>query len=290
MKVIAVQEKRISFDELWKGLATDKEYGPGCEELLNKSLARHELTMQDFCDPATTLECHNKLIRIWLGYEGLPFYFPGKKQHVRFALDGITPQTFLEEIDCCQKIGVSWLDLAHFLFLQDLPLPAPDVKDKTIWFHGHHASTEFCSLNSDPYSLVDDELWDLLMEKKELEYRITTWAGQNADKPSELKIKEETLEELNSQLEKIITKIDAGSSCKSLKQQKLRPNQKHRKDARQAAKKLWHKNNDITIAAMVHHDDIVKACEGKNYKDRTLRTWINDLCPNRNPGRRPKKR
>ncbi len=218
--MIAMQDRRISFDDLCLGLAMDKEYGPGCEKLLNKTLARHDLSRKDFRGPVTTLFCHNYLVRIWLGYEELPFYYCGKEQPVRFDLDNITPRTFLEEIDCCQNIEVRRLDLAHFLFLQDLPLPAPDVKDKTIWFHGQDASTEFYSLNSDPYGSVDEELWDLLMEKKELEEQKLTWTGLNADKPSEKKIQEEKLEEIDRKLEKINAKINADSSCKSQGQTK----------------------------------------------------------------------
>ncbi len=288
--MIAMQDRRISFDDLCLGLAKDREYGTGCEELLNKTLARHGLTTKNFPGPVNTLFCHNHLVRIWLGYEELPFYYCGKEQPVRFDLDNITPRTFLEEIEL-PEIEVRRLDLAHFLFMQDLPLPAPDVKDKTIWFHGQDASTEFYSLNSDPYGSVDEELWDLLMEKKELEEQKLTWTGLNADKPSEKKIQEEKLEEIDRKLEKINAKIDAGSSGNGqIEPKKLLPCQRHRKAVQDIAEKIWSKEPDLTIVDMSKRSEIIHACEKKIYSERTLRKWMKELCPNRNPGRRPKKK
>ena len=288
--MIAMQDRRISFDDLWLGLAMDKEYGPGCEELLNKTLARHGLTTKNFPGPVNSLGCHNNLVRIWLGYEGLPFYCCGEEQPVRFDLDNITPRTFLEENEL-PEIEVRRLDLAHFLLRQDLPLPAPDVKDKTFWFHGEYASTESCSLNSDPYSSVDEKVWGWLMEKMELEEQKITWTGLNADKPSEKKIQEEELEKIDRQLEKINAKIDAGSSGNGqIEPKKLLPCQRHRKAVQDIAEKIWSKEPGLTIVDMSKRSEIIHACEKETYSERTLRKWIKDFCPNRDPGRRPKKR
>jgi hypothetical protein len=71
--------------------------------------------------------------------------------------------------------------------------------------------------------------------------------------------------------------------------QKLRPNQKHKIECRKVAKKIWDENPSITIADMILSDEISNVCEGKVYAEKTLHNWIKDLCPNRSPGRRPKK-
>jgi len=68
---------------------------------------------------------------------------------------------------------------------------------------------------------------------------------------------------------------------------KLRPSQRHRLACRKVAEGIWEIQPEITIADMIIRDEIVAACEGKIYAERTIRNWINDLCPNRSPGRRP---
>lgn len=70
---------------------------------------------------------------------------------------------------------------------------------------------------------------------------------------------------------------------------KLRPNQKHRIACIKIAKELWGKDRSITIADMAFRDEFIKACDGKTYTENTIRNWIKDECPNRRPGRRPKK-
>ena len=73
------------------------------------------------------------------------------------------------------------------------------------------------------------------------------------------------------------------------KQRKLRPDQRHKIECRKVAEKLWNENKDITIQDMIFSDEINNVFEGKSYSEKTIRNWINDLCPNRKPGRRPKK-
>jgi hypothetical protein len=67
--------------------------------------------------------------------------------------------------------------------------------------------------------------------------------------------------------------------------------QRHRLECRKVAAKLWEKDRLITIADMVLRDEIniVFAGRKKFYTEDTIRNWIKDLCPNRKPGRRPKK-
>jgi hypothetical protein len=70
---------------------------------------------------------------------------------------------------------------------------------------------------------------------------------------------------------------------------KLSPVQRHKIECRRIAAELWNKDPSITIADMVHKDEINLVSDPKNYNGKTLRNWIKDLCPDRTPGRRPKK-
>jgi hypothetical protein len=74
-----------------------------------------------------------------------------------------------------------------------------------------------------------------------------------------------------------------------VKPRKLRPEQRHKIDCRAAAQKIWAESPLITIDDMAGRDEITNACEGHVYGKPALRVWINDLCPNRKPGR-PKKK
>ena len=70
---------------------------------------------------------------------------------------------------------------------------------------------------------------------------------------------------------------------------KLRDSQRHRERCRAIAELLWENNPKITIEDMVHRDEIIKiGCEKNIYHGKTIRKWINDLCQNRDPGRKPK--
>ena len=68
--------------------------------------------------------------------------------------------------------------------------------------------------------------------------------------------------------------------------EQLRPDQRHKQQCRKVAQELWQKDPTITIADMIMKNEINELLEGKSYTDRTIRNWINDLCPNRSPGRR----
>ena len=67
---------------------------------------------------------------------------------------------------------------------------------------------------------------------------------------------------------------------------KLRPSQRHRLTCRDVAGKLWEKDPTITIVSMAKRPEIKEACEGEKYAESTIRNWIKDLNPNREPGRR----
>ena len=62
------------------------------------------------------------------------------------------------------------------------------------------------------------------------------------------------------------------------------------KAARKAAEKIWAKEPEITIADMIMRNEIANACDDVTYAEKTIRDWIKDLCPNRKPGRRKKKK
>ena len=69
-----------------------------------------------------------------------------------------------------------------------------------------------------------------------------------------------------------------------------RPSQRHRERCRAIAELLWGQDPERTIADMIISDEITKyGCEGHNYTEQTLRMWINDLAPDRSPGRRSNK-
>ena len=73
-------------------------------------------------------------------------------------------------------------------------------------------------------------------------------------------------------------------------EKKLRPCQIHRKRCREMAKELWEEDPTLTIVDMAYKDEINSFFNGKTYTVKTIRGWIKDLCPNRSPGRRPKKK
>jgi len=78
-----------------------------------------------------------------------------------------------------------------------------------------------------------------------------------------------------------------GTSC-SDPEKKLRNNQRHRERCRAVAQMLWDSTPNVTIADMILCNEITKyGCEGKVYGEKIVRSWINDLAPNRDPGRRP---
>ena len=75
--------------------------------------------------------------------------------------------------------------------------------------------------------------------------------------------------------------------------QKLKHNQIQKLKCREIAQKIWEIDPDITIEDMIMRDELAAFALKKNgttmYAPKTLRDWIKDLCPNRDPGRRPKK-
>lgn len=59
---------------------------------------------------------------------------------------------------------------------------------------------------------------------------------------------------------------------------------------REIAKRIWERQPDFTIAAMIRHSEITRCArkpDGSPFSDMTVRNWIRDLCPSPKPGRRP---
>jgi preprotein translocase subunit Sss1 len=66
--------------------------------------------------------------------------------------------------------------------------------------------------------------------------------------------------------------------------------QEANKKCREIATRIWDRQPDFTIAAMVNHSEIIHQArkpDGSCYSEMTIRNWIRDLCPNPKPGRRP---
>jgi hypothetical protein len=174
-----MQGNKISFQELRDGLAGDKEYSQGCEELLEKYLSLHTLTEHDFSGPVFELECLDKLLRIWLGYEGLTSYLPGSNEPLLISDSGdIQPAMFLSEVTFqaikIDELEIDFLRFTNFLFFQDLPLPTPDVEDKTFWLYGHPSSTEKNKIGEEPDDNWDENLTKLTWDIATLEERSYT--------------------------------------------------------------------------------------------------------------------
>jgi hypothetical protein len=74
-----------------------------------------------------------------------------------------------------------------------------------------------------------------------------------------------------------------------VKTRKLRPEQGHRLACRAVAERLRKENPNMRPHEMILKNEIAQACEGKHYADETIRRWVNDICPNRRPGK-PKKK
>lgn len=67
---------------------------------------------------------------------------------------------------------------------------------------------------------------------------------------------------------------------------------KIKEETRAKAKALWVKDPTITIVDMAYKDELNEVALMKNgsvYSEATIKKWIKDLCPDRKPGRRPKK-
>ena len=84
----------------------------------------------------------------------------------------------------------------------------------------------------------------------------------------------------------------ARKGVKSKPETKLTHRDKQKAKCREISAKLWKDGPAITIADMINKAEIQRYSYKKNgmiYMENTIRNWIKDLCPDRSPGRRPKK-
>jgi hypothetical protein len=71
----------------------------------------------------------------------------------------------------------------------------------------------------------------------------------------------------------------------------IRHSTKCKMKCRKIAQKIWSGDPSITIREMTEKEEILEYSKNQKdelYSEKTIRDWIKDLCPNRNPGR-PKK-
>lgn len=64
-------------------------------------------------------------------------------------------------------------------------------------------------------------------------------------------------------------------------------------NCRRAVPRIWDKDKTLTVPELYNHEEIIGftyRLDGKRYKPNIFRGWVKDLNPNRNPGRRPKKK
>jgi len=70
-------------------------------------------------------------------------------------------------------------------------------------------------------------------------------------------------------------------------------NEMCKKKCQEIAVRRWAEDPTITIRDMIDSQEIVDAAQKKDgslYLEKTIRDWIKHLCPDRKPGRRPKKK
>jgi hypothetical protein len=142
------------------------------------------------------------------------------------------------------------------------------------------AYTQYKSPHNIYYDLMDDE--DLLEEFIEINGKMERALGSYVrfgDRVNEFIFKFDDILRFEREYQ---TQSDD-------KEKKLRSNQRHKERCRAIAALRWEENPKMTIEDMISSNEINKfGCENVSYNEKTIRTWINDLCPNRSPGRRPK--
>ena len=71
------------------------------------------------------------------------------------------------------------------------------------------------------------------------------------------------------------------------------PRDRHRRQTRSVAKKLWDKHPTMSVPEMIAHPDVLEAgkkTNGQYYADKTIKEWIKDLNPNPPLKERPRKK
>jgi hypothetical protein len=96
-----------------------------------------------------------------------------------------------------------------------------------------------------------------------------------------------------SDVEALENKIEIpGKKPLPVKKKPGRWSEEQRTKCREVAKKIWGQDPSITIQEMTERAELfefTRRKDGKLFGDKIIRDWIKDLCPNRKPGRRPKR-
>jgi len=76
------------------------------------------------------------------------------------------------------------------------------------------------------------------------------------------------------------------------KASKEHPRERHRRQTRSVAKRLWDKHPSMSVPEMAQHPDVMEASKktnGNYYAEKTVKVWIKDLNPNPPLKGRPEK-
>lgn len=95
--------------------------------------------------------------------------------------------------------------------------------------------------------------------------------------------------DIYSKLDEVWFKVEDVSAWNEAHRRPRRLSNIHRERARQIAVELWEDNPGMTIVNVIYDNSLNAAFDGKVYAENTIRNWIKDLCPNRRPGRRPRR-
>lgn len=135
---------------------------------------------------------------------------------------------------------------------------------------------------ADEFSRAFDEAVTVLELKEKREAKQLEIERTEAMRPASIREavqKRKLLADLHKELESLSSPTHTNPT---------RKNQKHQLKVREVAKKLWEKDPQRTIQDIIMSNEVKAATHPDTYADKTLRNWIKDLAPNRQPGRRKK--
>ncbi len=133
-----------------------------------------------------------------------------------------------------------------------------------------------------------DEAYKKMERKNHLEQEIEKWENIPSANVGEELVKEKRIEGWGQEIQDIDAWFAHAEPHSADGEKRPYKSREDRGKVREIAARKWKEYPSITIARMVEDKEIGKIKKnGAPYKESTLRTWIKDLCPNRNPGRRP---
>lgn len=193
--------------------------------------------------------------------------------------------------DMIQEYFENGHEVSKFIFWK------PDVlkleKEYECLTHGQRDVRSGLTIMKD-WGLEESELYDA-MQTLSLEPVDPLGTPVDLNSIEELMVRDRiTTADLLFKLENIarIENEYAFEKSKPIGVKKLRPDQIAKQECRKVAKEIWEKDPTLTIKAMTDMEEIINVSKKPNgdlYSEKTVRNWIKDLCPDRSPGRRPKK-